>query len=690
MTDYADLEITLHRRDSVTCSVELRFALPRTDADNRLDVDGPLLAGIDPDELDALDDDTEYGLALGQGLFGGGVGNAFRTAVALSQSNGVRLRVRLVIGPSAVGLHRLRWETLRDPSDGTTLLTNENVLFSRYLGSLDWRPVGVRPRGDLRALAVVAAPSDLDTIDAGVPLAPIDTDAELARAREGLAGLSLDEMPGVARPTAANLLDRLRAGYDVVYLVCHGYRLHGEPILVLEDDDGASAPVLGSELIQRLRQLSRTPRLIFLASCQSAGTGDDQHSADAGVLSALGPRLAETGVPAVIAMQGNVSMTTASAFTKAFFRNLDEDGLVDRATAVARSVVRERPDWWVPTLFMRLKSGRLWYEPGIAPDGERFDKWPSLVMEIAENTCTPVIGPGISDALLGTRQEIARSWARSYRFPMAPHNRESLPQVAQYLSINQNKLFPRLELKSHLRRTLLERYGDELPPAVRDGNPSLDELLAAAWQVRYQRAGTDPYSVLAELPTPIYVTTQPSSLLADALREAGRQPEVELCRWRDDDYADESVFDREPAYRPSFQRPLIYHLLGVLSKPESLVLTEDDYFDYLIGVTRNQDLVPSVVRRALSDSALMFLGFRLDEWDFRVLYRSMMNAEGGRRREDHTHVAVQIDPEEGSTIDAERARRYLESYFRNSHISLYWGSTENFVKELHDEWSQRP
>ena len=111
--------------------------------------------------------------------------------------------------------------------------------------------------------------------------------------------------------------------------------------------------------------------------------------------------------------------------------------------------------------------------------------------------------------------------------------------------------------------------------------------------------------------------------------------------------------------------------------------------DVLIGVTRNQDLVPKVVRRRLSDSALMFVGFRIDEWDFRVLYRSLMNTEGERRRARYSHVAVQIDPEEGATIDAGRARTYLESYFRNAHVSLYWGSTEHFVKGLQTSWEAR-
>ena len=74
-----------------------------------------------PTSCDALDDDEEYGLALGACLFGGGVGTAFQTAVATSQSHGVRLRVRLVMDCSATALHGLRWETIRDPQDGSTL-----------------------------------------------------------------------------------------------------------------------------------------------------------------------------------------------------------------------------------------------------------------------------------------------------------------------------------------------------------------------------------------------------------------------------------------------------------------------------------------------------------------------------------------------------------------------------------------
>jgi hypothetical protein len=267
---------------------------------------------------------------------------------------------------------------------------------------------------------------------------------------------------------------------------------------------------------------------------------------------------------------------------------------------------------------------------------------------------------------------------------MAPHDREDLPQVAQYLAVNQDYTFPRDELAEYLRQEILHRYGGDLPDALRGA--SLDDLITAVGAQCRERNPAEPHRVLAELPLPIYITTDPSNLLAEALVAAGKDPQVELCRWNDDVELLPSVYDDTPGYRPDTQRPLVYHLFGRLQEPDSVVLTEDDYFDYLIGVTRDKDLIPGAVRRALADTALLFLGFQMDDWNFRVLFRSMMSQEGRNRRRKYAHVAVQIDPEEGRILEPERARRYLESYFQDADISIYWGSAEDFMQELHQRW----
>ena len=38
--------------------------------------------------------------------------------------------------------------------------------------------------------------------------------------------------------------------------------------------------------------------------------------------------------------------------------------------------------------------------------------------------------------------------------------------------------------------------------------------------------------------------------------------------------------------------PVVFHLHGHLGLAESLVLTEDDYLDFLVSISRNDDLIP--------------------------------------------------------------------------------------------------
>ena len=545
MTDYADLEIGLHRRDGVSWRVEVRYSQQESDAD--VNIEGPLTVDIDPNELDQLIPDfAAYGRALGQAVFGGAVGDAYRQAVAASQSHGVILRVRLFVGPSATTLHRIHWETMLDPRDGSPVLTDENIVFSRYLSSNDWRPVRLRPKSALRALVVVSGPTDLDRFQARV-LAPVAVEDEVERAQNGLSPLPSRVLANHGEVTEGRLFDELRDGCDILYLVCHGYLAGDEPYLILENEDGTAARIRGGTLVDRIRDLIKVPRLVVLASCQSAGLGGDARSNDAGVLAALGPRLAEAGVPAVLAMQGDISMETVSRFMPTFFHELQRDGQIDRAMAAARGAIRDRHDWWAPALFMRLRSGRIWYVSGLGRAGEPFEKFPALVHELKKRKCTPILGPGLSDQLLGSRQEIAQRWAKNFHFPMAPHYRDDLPQVAQYLSVNQSYEFPRDELAAYLRHALVENYGEQLPPEYyRDRKIEslpLNKLMSDVWRIRYPEGTLDPYAVLAEMPIPLYVTTQPWNLLAEALRTEGKDPQVEPCRWKrleDDNWWDDA------------------------------------------------------------------------------------------------------------------------------------------------------
>lgn len=690
MTDYTEFEIGINRHDEESFSVDTRFSNPQRDDTRWIQCtsfsrfDDSVLATLRSLELDI----HAYGHLLTEHLFSDKtIATEFSQAYASSQSLGMVMRVRLLIGASASTLHRLRWETLQDPQTGNLLATSEQILFSRYLGSVDWRPVGLRPQTDLRALVVIADPSDIsDYSPGGIVLDAVDVEGEIERIKQSLGdAIPIEMLASGGSAELSNILKHVRDGYDILYIVAHGALIKGEPHIWLEADDGTASVVSGRDLVAGMSDIKVRPRLAVLASCQSAGSSSEEATgSDDGSLAALGPRLAEAGIPSVLAMQGNVTMGTVSNFMPVFFSELQRDGQIDRALAVARREVFERPDWWMPVLFMRLKSGRIWYVPGFGEDRRSFEKWPAIIRSIKRGSCTPIIGPRLTQSF-ESPSDIAVKWSEQYSFPMSIEDRDSLPRVAQYLAINQDQHFPRDELLEYLRRVMLTRYDDEIDDALND--EPLEELFAEVGAQRREKDAADPYKILAELPFPIYVTTNLSNLLDEALIEAGKDPRIELCRWNDDLDSLPSIYDDEPDYRPDVKNPLVYHLFGRCNEPDSLVLTEDDYFDFLIGVTRNKDLIPSVVRRALADTALLFLGFQLDEWDFRVLFRSIMSQEGSSRRRRYAHVAAQIDPEESRILQPERARSYLENYFQGSDISIFWGTVEDFIKHLMDNYT---
>jgi hypothetical protein len=700
MSDYTDLEIGLYAGEVDGYIVELHYNDPSDPASYAAER-GTMRINLEA-LRGALLDPVGYGKLLTDALFADTVLRSYyEKALGFAEQSDKALRLRLHIDRGAPELNDLRWETLRDPRDGSWLLTRDRTLFSRFLYSTNWERVLLRSRGELRALVVIANPADLADGAYRIgdqKLAPVDVAGELGRAATGLGDIAHESLTSdQARPGQAslkNLAQTLRQGFDILYLVCHGALLAKEPAgpyLWLEREDGTADVVPGSALVERIKDLSPQlrPRLVVLASCQSAGTGEEAKSSDTqGALAALGPQLARVGIPAVVAMQGDVTMQTVAEFIPVFFEELQRDGQVDRAIAVARGAVRDRQDSWLPVLYLRLRGGRIWYTPGFGGERGDFEKWPAILRAIKRSQCTPILGPGLYEKLLGSPRDIALRWAEQYHYPLEPHGRESLPQVAQFLTINQYQAAPFDALEDTLIQEIRQRLGDG---AQLTGHENLDQLMEIAGSTLRRSDPLEPYRVLAELPLPIYITTNLNNLLASALKETNKDPQVVLCPWNEDVKMIESIYDTEPDYLPTIDRPLVYHLFGRLSQPESVVLTEDHYFDFLIGVTRNSDLIPPDVRRALADTALLFLGFHIDDWQFRVLFRSIISQQGSSRRGRYPHIAVQIEPEEDRLLEPERARRFLESYyFQGANISLYWGNVEDFVGELLPRWQAAP
>ena len=97
-----------------------------------------------------------------------------------------------------------------------------------------------------------------------------------------------------------------------------------------------------------------------------------------------------------------------------------------------------------------------------------------------------------------------------------------------------------------------------------------------------------------------------------------------------------------------------------------------------------------MVRRALAANGLVFLGFHVDDWDFRILFRGILRQQGSNASRRRANVAVQIEPSEGKMLEPRGARNYLQKYFlTNRAIATYWGTFEDFLQELVERWNRR-
>jgi hypothetical protein len=284
--------------------------------------------------------------------------------------------------------------------------------------------------------------------------------------------------------------------------------------------------------------------------------------------------------------------------------------------------------------------------------------WEQLLEAVRAKAVVPFLGAGASHPPLPTGAQLAETLAMRFNYPL--EDRWDLARVAQYGAVMNNLMY--------VKRTVISELETVVPPAL---NPE-------------GAAADDPHRVLADLPTPVYITTNYDLFMFQALLATGnRDPILELCRWN-------PLLDHLPTKLndPGFQlhpaTPVVYHLHGLLylpspngrknRMPESLVLVEDDYLQFGEEmIKRPQQLIPGVIAQHLRVASFLFIGYRLADWNFRLLLRSLKSYTVS----DNYMVIL---PPQGQSADA--VRRYLEELYGALKVRVFWGTAQDFAGEL--------
>ena len=287
--------------------------------------------------------------------------------------------------------------------------------------------------------------------------------------------------------------------------------------------------------------------------------------------------------------------------------------------------------------------------------------WNLLIGNLKAGECVPFLGAGACGERIPLGAPMAHRWGDDAHYPM--FDKTNLPRVMQYVATTE--------------------YNGDLTSLKRD-------FIARELNAVEPPDFTEPgqiHGLLARFELPLYVTTNYDDFMYLALQQRRKRPRQDHSPW----YATGPEHNRDTPftdseYEPTAAEPLVFHLHGHYSVPSSLVLTEDDYIEYLVRLAGDSNreagddvssILPAYVHGRLRSKPLLFVGYSLRDWTFLVLFRMLLHGIPNALRRNH--ISVQVDPMERAP---RQARLYLERYLGMQRIQIFWDSAESFAREL--------
>jgi pSer/pThr/pTyr-binding forkhead associated (FHA) protein len=350
-----------------------------------------------------------FGGALFDAVFQDDVHTCFRGSLdeaTRQEEGGLRVRLRLADAPE---LADVPWEFLYNPAVNRFLSLSNETPVVRYLDLPERiRSLAVSP--PLRILVMISSPSDFPQLN---------VEQEWGKLNEALDDLKrrgLVELHRLDRASLIALQKQLRQDeYHIFHFVGHGGidKQTREGVLILEDENGLSRQVSGQDLGTLLHD-ERTLRLALLNACE--GARNARNDPFAGVAQSL----LQQGIPAVIAMQFEVTDDVAITLAHQFYDALSEGYPVDFALTEARKAIYtlgNNAEWGTPVLYMRSPDGRIF---NFATDKAQPRPPASLVVQrgaqagqkFSLDAASSVIGRDEGHAVVLLDPQVSRSHAR--------------------------------------------------------------------------------------------------------------------------------------------------------------------------------------------------------------------------------------------------------------------------------------
>ncbi len=126
------------------------------------------------------------------------------------------------------------------------------------------------------------------------------------------------------------------------------------------------------------------------------------------------------------------------------------------------------------------------------------------------------------------------------------------------------------------------------------------------------------YYQLAELPLHLIINTTPDDYMERALREKGKPCVTHHYNFRRE--CNQTI----EANMITQERPLVYNLFGTMREAESLVMTDNNQLEFVRNVVKDDPRIPDEILGQFDHrKTYVFLGFDLENWQFRLLLDSL-------------------------------------------------------------------
>jgi uncharacterized membrane protein YfbV (UPF0208 family) len=300
----------------------------------------------------------EFGEKLFKMVFQGDVYACLRASLEEARTHEQGVRVLLRLPPE---LANVPWEYLYNSDWNRFLSLSVDTPLVRYLElTPSMHPLTVNP--PLRLLVVISSPNDYELLD-------VEREwRDLQVALQPLVARGLVEIERLKSASLLALQHQLRRGtYHIFHFIGHGvFDEHKQDgVLLFTDEQGRGHPLSGQDLGTLLHD-HHSLRLVLLNACEGARTGKDDPFAG------TAQSLVQMGLPAVIAMQFEISDSSAILFAQEFYAALADGYGVDAALGDARKAIFAgggNAEWGTPVLFSRTLNGRIFdLTPASAPE----------------------------------------------------------------------------------------------------------------------------------------------------------------------------------------------------------------------------------------------------------------------------------------------------------------------------------